>query len=119
MLSEDVIIKFLNECHIIFEEFNQLNGVLVPRDIFLSHNTYENVKEQIPALKKIFCSSSMTSLQSKAEESQKWPLLNLVRQILKSCNHKMSPIRKSDGYSLEGKKKYKRYFLIEKLKSIQ
>ena len=119
MLSEDVIIKFLNECHIVFDDFKQLNGVLVPRDMFLSQNTYENVKEQIPMLKKIFCSSSMTSLQSKAEESQKWPLLNLVRQILKSCNNKMSPIRKSDGYSLEGKKKYKRFFLIEKLKSIQ
>ena len=56
MLSEDVIIKFLNECHIIFEDFIQLNGVLVPRDIFLSHNTYENVKAQIHALKKLICS---------------------------------------------------------------
>ena len=26
----------------------------------------------------------------------------------------MEPIRKSDGYTLEGVKKYKRYFLIKK-----
>jgi hypothetical protein len=56
----------------------------------------------------------MTSLQKNADKSQKWPLLNLVRQILNVYNYKMDPIRKSDGYTLEGVKKYKRYFLINK-----
>ena len=56
----------------------------------------------------------MTSLQKNADKSQKWPLLNLVRQILSTHNYKMEPIRKSDGYTLEGVKKYKRYFLIKK-----
>jgi hypothetical protein len=56
----------------------------------------------------------MTSLQRNADKSQKWPLLNLVRQILSTHNYKMEPIRKSDGYTLEGVKKYKRYFLIKK-----
>jgi hypothetical protein len=56
----------------------------------------------------------MTSLQKNAEKSQKWPLLNLVRQILHVYGYKMEPIRKADGYTLEGVKKYKRYFLIHK-----
>jgi hypothetical protein len=56
----------------------------------------------------------MTSLQKNADKSQKWPLLNLVRQILNVYDYKMDPIRKSDGYTLEGVKKYKRYFLINK-----
>ena len=31
----------------------------------------------------------------------------------------MDPIRKSDGYTQDGKKKYKRYFIIKKLKDIE
>ena len=31
----------------------------------------------------------------------------------------MKPIRKSDGYTKEGKKKYKRFFLITKVKSVK
>ena len=30
----------------------------------------------------------------------------------------MDPIRKSDGYTKDGKKKYKRYFIIKKLKEV-
>ena len=61
-------------------------------------------------------SSSLTSLQKSAELEQKWPLLNLVRQVLKSCNYLMKPIRQSAGYDKEGKKKYRRLFRIDKMK---
>ena len=37
-------------------------------------------------MKKIYSSGSLTSLQKNAQDIQKWPLLNLVRQILKSNN---------------------------------
>ena len=70
-------------------------------------------------MKQVFTSSALTSLQSTAEEHQKWPLLNLVRQILKIHSYMMKPIRKSDGYTKEGKKKYKRFFLITKVKLVK
>jgi hypothetical protein len=54
----------------------------------------------------------MTSLQESAQTTQKWPLLNLVRQILHGYKYEMKPIRKSDGYTPEGVKKYKRFFEI-------
>jgi hypothetical protein len=56
----------------------------------------------------------MTSLQKTAAKSQKWPLLNLVRQILGVYKYNMRPVRKSDGYTKDGVKKYKRFFIIEK-----
>ena len=56
----------------------------------------------------------MTILQKNADKSQKWPLLNLVRQILNVYHYKMEPIRKADGYTLEGIKKYRRFFQIKK-----
>jgi len=94
--------------------FDELNGLTVSRDILLSDTKYDETKHFIPELKKKFSSSLMTSLQKNAEKSQKWPLLNLVRQILHVYGYKMEPIRKADGYTLEGVKKYKRYFLIHK-----
>jgi hypothetical protein len=97
-----------------FNEIDDLNELTILREQLLSDNKYEEVKKFLPELKKIYSSSLMTSLQKNADKSQKWPLLNLVRQILSTHNYKMEPIRKSDGYTLEGVKKYKRYFLIKK-----
>ncbi len=88
------------------------------RDKLLDTNIYEKIKPEIQGLKKTFCSSRLTCLQDTAETNQKWPLLNLVRQILKANDYKMEPIRKSNGYSKDGKKLYKRYFAIRKLKSV-
>lgn len=117
MATEEVsnlIIEFLNNCGIVCQNLNDLDGVIVPREVLLSEKRYISAKEQLPKLRSIFSSSYMTSLQSNATEMQTWPLINLVRQILKMCNKKMRPLRMANGYSKDGKKKYKRAFLIEK-----
>ena len=107
--------NLFNEIGIPFEEITNLNGLYIPRESFLNDEKYAVVKNKIPSLKHYFSSSFMTSLQKNAEGKQKWPLLNLTRQILKSMYFKMTPIRLSNGYTKEGKKKYRRLFLIEKL----
>ena len=106
--------KILNIIGINFDSFSELENFLIPRETLLSDLKYEEIKKLIPDLKKRFSSSFMTSLQKNAEKEQKWPLLNLVRQILNNYDYKMDPIRKSDGYTLEGIKKYKRFFQIIK-----
>jgi hypothetical protein len=93
--------------------------MIIPREIFIDNQIYKSIKEEISILKQMFNSSYLTSLQSTAEENQKWPLLNLVRQILKSCNFSMTPKRISNGYTKDGKKIYKRMFKIEKLNQIK
>ncbi len=98
-----------------FEILNDLDGLLIPREQLLDDKKYDEIKKYIPELKKSLNSSFMTSLQKNADKIQKWPLLNLVRQILLFYNYKMEPIRKSDGYTLEGVKKYKRFFKIKKI----
>ena len=114
---DSYILKFLNKCKIVIENEESLEGLMIPRDILLDISVYDSVREDIQLLKQKFSSSSLTSLQKGADLDQKWPLLNLVRQILKSCNYNMTPIRQSNGYDPEGKKKYKRFFRIDKLKS--
>ena len=115
-INQQIIKDFLNKCSIVFDDFSQLDGLLIPRDLLLSNEKYEYVKDDIEKMKKLYSSGSLTALQKNAEASQKWPLLNLVRQILKSNNFKMDPIRKSNGYKKEGKKKYLRFFAIKQIK---
>jgi uncharacterized protein YihD (DUF1040 family) len=95
-----------------FGNSNNIEEQLIPREVLLSHNKYDEIKAYIPELKKNYSSSFLTCLQKNANDSQKWPLLNLTRQILHIYGYKMEPVRKSDGYTLDGIKKYKRYFLI-------
>jgi hypothetical protein len=107
--------KILVTVGINFEVLSDLDGFYIPREQLLSDTKYEELKIIIPKLKKKFSSSVMTSLHKNADKEQKWPLLNLVRQILTTYQFKMYPIRKSDGYTLEGVKKYKRFFEIKKI----
>jgi len=111
----ETIKHFLNKVGIEFENVEQLDGQLIHRDILLNKDLYEEIKKDIPELKKLFSSSSHTSLHKNAEESQKWPIINITRQILKSCNFDMEPIRRSDGKTKDGKKRFKRYFKISKI----
>jgi hypothetical protein len=104
--------NILNKCHITFDDFSQLHGLILPRDLFLNNITYELIKPDILLLKQVLSSSSMTSLQHNAHINQKWPLLNLVRQLLKAVHLQFIPIRKSNGYTKNGTKIYKRFFQI-------
>jgi len=114
-----IILDFLNKGNIPCKSLADLDGMLVPRELFFQPETYKQLKEQqIPELKTIFSSSYLTSLQTTAETAQRWPLLNLIRQVLRSSNFKLTPKRVADGYTLDGKKKYKRLFIIEKMKII-
>lgn len=117
-VQKEDILFFLNKCKINVSELPQLHGMLIPREILIDINLYNSTKEYIPKLKQIFTSSSLTGLQSTAEQTQRWPLLNLVRQILKSCNFNLLPKRISAGYTKDGKKIFKRMFIIEKIQSV-
>jgi hypothetical protein len=115
---EEITKKLLREVGIHFESDEELNGILIPREQLLDYAKYEKVKTEINIMKKIYSSSTLTSLQKTAEINQRWPLLNLVRQILGIHGYHLEPLRKSDGYTLDGIKKFKRYFQIKKKQQI-
>ena len=117
--KEKLIIDFLNKVSISCDTLDNLDGRHIQRSLLLDVKLYESVKEYIPKLRSIFSTSYLTSLQKTAEDNQKWPLLNLVRQLLKSCNYHLVPKRLCDGYTKDGKKKYKRIFVIERLLTTQ
>jgi hypothetical protein len=106
--------KLFMEIGITIPSHNDLSGIIIPRDMLLSDSKYDKIKVLIPDIKQKFSSSYMTSLQNNASIEQKWPLLNLIRQVCGVYGYKMRPIRKSDGYTANGVKKYKRFFELYK-----
>ena len=112
--KEKVIVDFLSKAGMQCDNFEDLDGLQIPRENLLNMSNYEKAKENIPELKKLFSSSYLTSLQSSATTTQKWPLINLIRQILRSSGYNLTPKRLCDGYTSGGVKKYRRIFIIEK-----
>ena len=110
------VIYILNACNITCNSFTELDGLVIPRTLCLNDEKYKQISLELPNLKKHFSSSYLTALQSTATSKQKFPLLNLIRQLLRSCNYKLTPKRITDGYTLSGEKKYIRMFIIEKMK---
>jgi hypothetical protein len=98
-----------------FENWNDLENKQVNRDILLDNEKYKLLKNNVDEIKSHLSSSTLTSLQGTALTKQKWPLLNLIRQVLKIHGFKMSPVRKANGYNKQGKKLFLRFFLIEKM----
>tara|TARA_Y100000389_G_C17339846_1_gene452699 strand:- start:101 stop:538 length:438 start_codon:yes stop_codon:yes gene_type:complete len=122
MENENIILQILAKSgFVLTQNISELNGIMIPRDLLINDEKYNIVKEYLEKLKKhkLFSSTFLTSLHKDAEKKQKWPLLNLVRQILKVNSYRMKPIRKSAGKTKLGKKKYIRFFLIDKLKKTE
>lgn len=114
----ETVVEILNIVGIDFQKLNDNSDqLIIYRDTLIDPEKYKVAKEKIDDLKTFFSSSFLTSLQENAHKKQKWPLLNLVRQLLKTNMYEMKPIRKSDGYTKDGKKKYIRFFLIQKVNS--
>jgi hypothetical protein len=112
MELENEIICVLSEIGIKIEKLDDAKGLFIEREQLLCDKKYEEVKKLIPKLKQTYSSSFLTSMQKNADKTQKWPLINLVRQIFSIHGYKLEPVRKSNGYTLDGVKKYKRFFLI-------
>lgn len=115
--QETACLLFLQKQNILDSPtMDELQGSFIQREMLLNAAFYEKLKPHLMELKAVMSSSYFTSLHAAAQDTQRWPLLNLVRQILRSCHYKLTPKRLSDGYTAEGKKKYKRIFSIEKEK---
>ena len=69
--------------------------------------------EFVPKLKQYFRSAKLDSLHANSIEKQKFPVINIFRQMLRCCNIHMKPKVVSLGYcKVTGKKIYKRKFIM-------
>ena len=110
---DKLYLEILNEIGI--ESLELLDGTLIERDILLDTVFYKRLILKMSDIKCYYSSSLLTSLHNNASVKQIFPLINIIRQLLRTNNYKMEPVRKSNGYEQSGKKLYKRYFLIKKM----
>ena len=110
----DLLLEFLKTINVHLTNIDELNGINIHRDKLLNEKLYSTAKDFIPKFKKTWSSSYLTCLHSNAENKQKWPLINILRQILRLYNFEMNPKRLANGYTKTGQKLYKRIFVVTK-----
>ncbi len=110
-------INILNKCGIECISIDDIANKIIPREILIDSEKviYENIKDDIKKIKQYLKSSFYTCTQNNASDNQKYPVINLIRQILGNFKLKLLPKRICNGYTKDRKKKYLRYFEIKKI----
>ena len=120
MKKEEVLKRMLNVLKINYNLIDELHGKEFERDVLLD----SDIVKELMVLKPLIISSGyksgkLTSLHKNNESLQKFPGINMVRQVLKCNGFKLNPHVVSIGYDQDsGKKLTKRYFHIHKLDDI-
>ena len=80
------LLLFLQKCGISCDNINNLNNMVIPREILINESVYKTLKDDIKEFKKIFSSSYLTCLQNTASSKQRWLFKfsspNITRSLL-------------------------------------
>lgn len=110
------IVNILAVLGITIKTEQDLFGVLIHRDDLLRVDIEQRLAEFVDTLKEKYKSSMLNCLHKNRDDKQKFPAINLVRQILKCNGYKLKPLVFSRGYSKHnGKKLVERNFKIVRL----
>ena len=99
-------------------DINELNNLEIDRNKLLNENIKIEFLSLVKDLKKYYSSSKLTCLHKNNIYKQKWPQINLLRQILKCNNYKLLPKTYNLGYNNNGKKILKRTYYIKPLSNL-
>tara|TARA_Y100001970_G_scaffold281092_1_gene391167 strand:- start:101 stop:481 length:381 start_codon:yes stop_codon:yes gene_type:complete len=107
----ELLLKLLKIIHIDVEDKELLNGYTFERNILLKQEVIDKYYDMIKNLKKQYTSDMLTCLHMNSINKQKFPGINMLRQILKSNGFKLKPKVVSMGYAGDIKM-VKRFFVI-------
>jgi hypothetical protein len=109
---QQLILGMFNKLGYKYSSIEYLHNKEFDRKIFLEAYASDYM-EFIPKLKQYFRSAKLDSLHANSIEKQKFPVINIFRQMLRCCNIHMKPKVVSLGYcKATGKKRYKRKFTM-------
>ena len=107
----DLLLKLLNIININIENKEQLTNYTFERNILLDKEVIDKYYDMIKSLKKKYTSDELTCLHMNSIIKQKFPGINMLRQILKCNGFRMKPKVVSLGY-VGDIKMTKRFFVI-------
>ena len=112
----DLSIDIFKIINVEIKNVNDLLDLQIDQNVLRNKNLFHEITEKIPNLKSHYNSSKLTCLHSNSLEKQKFPVVNMFRQILKCNNYKLEPFLISNGYDkTNGKKIMERYYRIRLL----
>ena len=117
--KEDILKKMLNIIGINCQTIEEVQGRQFPRDLLLDSQVVQELMVLKPLIRSSgYKSGKLTSLHKNNETQQKFPGINMVRQVLKCNGYKLHPYVISLGYDQEtGKKLTMRKFNIHKFET--
>ncbi len=110
---QEYVLDLINMLGFNCQSFNDLYQISILRDDLLDPNIYQKMSVVIPELRKCYNSNMLSCLHKNSNIKQKFPAINLIRQILKCNDLLLKPYIISQGYDkATGKKLITRYFRI-------
>jgi hypothetical protein len=111
----DLLLQLIKILKYDVENISELTNLTIQRDMLLRKDITKQYLDLIPEFKSVYNSAYLNCLHDNSILKQKFPAINLLRQVLK-CNHmNLTPKIISNGYEkVTGKKKVNRVFMIEK-----
>jgi len=112
------IFKLLSLINIECESIDELitNNTTIDQEILRCSKVVEEYYKMIPDLKKHYNSEMLNCLHQNSLKKQKFPAVNMLRQVLKCNKYKLKPFIICNGYDKSsGKKNIQRYYIIEKI----
>lgn len=96
--------------------WSELSNIELDSDLLRNQQIIKQLNNLKPDLKKKYKSSKLTSLHQNNLQKQKFPGVNLIRQVLKCNNYRLNPVVYSNGYCKQtGQKFTKRKYTIIKM----
>jgi len=109
----DLLKDIFSALEINVSERNDISNLILKQDTLKSKTLITDLNEKVPNLKSYYNSSKLTCLHKNSLDKQKFPAVNMFRQILKCNSFKMEPYVISKGYDkFSGKKLVERYYRI-------
>lgn len=116
----DLLKDIFSALEINIKERNDITNIILKQDTLKSKTLISDLNEKVPNLKSYYNSSKLTCLHKNSLDKQKFPAVNMFRQILKCNSFKMEPYVISKGYDkFSGKKLVERYYRIRDLISLE
>jgi len=113
--KEELLLRIFKILNYDVDQLEELTSITIQRDLLKGKKITEKILELVSELREVYNSAYLTCLHDNSIYKQKFPVINLIRQILK-CNFLlMTPKVVSNGYEkVTGKKIVTRIFVIEK-----
>jgi len=113
--KEELLLRIFKILNYDVDQLEELTSITIQRDLLKGKKITEKILELVPELREVYNSAYLTCLHDNSIYKQKFPVINLVRQILKCNFFLMTPKVVSNGYEkVTGKKIVTRIFVIEK-----